>query len=162
VVYQDRNQKIQRVIARFDGFTKEYYVSDHGQRVAVVVVRGNDILLVRQYRLLIDGLSYEIPGGRVEEGETLEAAAARECLEESGVHCRKLKPLISYHAALDIWQNYTHTFLSEDCEETFTADPGKCVWMPLPRCIEMVFTQQIVDSMSILALLVYHMLVAKR
>jgi len=31
-VYQDRNQKLYRIIALFDGFSKEYYVSDHGQR----------------------------------------------------------------------------------------------------------------------------------
>ncbi len=33
LVYQDRNQKLYRIIALFDGFSKEYYVSDHGQRV---------------------------------------------------------------------------------------------------------------------------------
>ena len=156
IVYQDRNQTISRVTACFDGFSKEYFVSDHGQRVAVLVVRGNDVLLVRQYRLLINGLSYEIPGGRVDEGETLEAAAARECLEESGVRCWNLKPLISYHAALDIWKNYTYTFLSEECEEMFATD--RRVWIPLPRCIEMVFKQQIVDSLSIVALLACHTL----
>jgi ADP-ribose pyrophosphatase len=116
------------------------------------------VLLVRQYRLLINGLSYEIPGGRVDDGETLEVAAARECLEESGIRCWNLKPLISYHAALDIWKNYTHTFLSEECEEMVASDPDRRVWIPLPRCIEMVFEQQIVDSLSIVALLAYHTL----
>jgi len=158
IVYQDRNQTITRVIAQFDGFSKEYFVSDHGQRVAVLVVRGNDVLLVRQYRLLINGLSYEIPGGRVERDETLETAATRECLEESGVRCSNLRPLISYHAALDIWKNYTHTFLSEDCEEVLAYDPDRRIWIPLSRCIEMVFAQQIVDSLSIVALLAYHAL----
>ena len=156
IVYQDRNQTISRVTACFDGFSKEYFVSDHGQRVAVLVVRGNDMLLVRQYRLLINGLSYEIPGGRADEDETMEAAAARECLEESGVRCWNLKPLISYHAALDIWKNYTRIFLSEECEETSVSDPGRRVWIPLPRCIEMVFAHQIVDSLSIVALLAYY------
>ena len=161
IVYQDRNQTISRLTACFDGFSKEYFVSDHGQRVAVLVVRSNDVLLVRQYRLLINGLTYEIPGGRVDEGETLEAAAARECLEESGVRCWNLKPLISYHAALDIWKNHTHIFLSEECEEIAASDPDRRVWIPLPRCINMVFEQQIVDSLSIVALLAYHTLRAR-
>ena len=155
-VYQDRNQTISRVTACFDGFSKEYFVSDHGQRVAVLVVCNNDVLLVRQYRLLINGLSYEIPGGRAEKGEVLEAAAARECLEESGVRCWNLKPLVSYHAGLDIWKNYTHTFFSEQCEEMVASEPDQRVWIPLPRCIEMVFEQEIVDSLSIVALLAYH------
>ena len=158
IVYQDRNQTITRVTAYFDGFSKEYFVSDHGQRVAVLVVRGNDVLLVRQYRLLINGLSYEIPGGRVDRDETCEAAAARECLEESGVRCWNLKPLIRYYVALDIWKNYTRVFLSEDCEEVVVSDPDRRVWIPLPRCLEMVFEQKIVDSLSIVALLAYHTL----
>lgn len=156
IVYRDRNQTISRVTACFDGFSKEYLVSDHGQRVAVLVVRGNDVLLVRQYRLLINGLSYEIPGGRVDEGETLEVAAARECAEESGVRCWNLKPLISYHAALDIWKNRTHVLLSEECEEMAVSDSDRRVWIPLPKCIQMVFEQQIVDSLSIIGLLAYH------
>ena len=157
-VYHDQNQTISRITAYFEGFRKEYFVSDHGQRVAVLVVRGNDVLLIRQYRLLINDLSYEIPGGRADEGERLEAAAARECLEEGGVRCWNLKPLISYHAALDIWKNYTSTFLSEDCEESHTPDPHRRVWIPLPQCLEMVFSRQIVDSLSIVALLAYHAL----
>ena len=102
IVYQDRNQRIRRVLARFDGFSKEYYVSDHGQRAALVAVRNGEVLLVRQYRLLINGLSYEIPGGRIDENEAPEAAAIRECLEETGIRCLNAKSLIGYHPSLDI------------------------------------------------------------
>ena len=158
LVYQDRNQKIYRIVARFDGFSKEYYVSDHGQRAAVVAVRNGEVLLVRQYRLLINGLSYEIPGGRVDENETPEAAAIRECLEETGVQCLNLKPLISYHPSLDIWKNYTYIFYSEELREIEKDNSERRAWIPLERCIEMVFAQQIVDSLSIVALLAYQML----
>lgn len=156
LVYQDRNQKICRIIARFDGFSKEYYVSDHGERAAVVAVRDGKVLLVRQYRLLINGLSYEIPGGRVDENETPEAAASRECLEETGVQCLNLKPLISYHPSLDIWKNYTYIFYSEAIGEVAKDNSDQRVWIPRVRCIEMVFAQQIVDSLSIIALLAYY------
>ena len=162
LVYQDRNQKIYRIVARFDGFSKEYYVSDHGQRASVVAVRNSEVLLVRQYRLLINGLSYEIPGGRVDENETPEAAAIRECLEETGVQCLNLKPLISYHPSLDIWKNYTYVFYSEEIKEIEKDNSERRVWIPLERCIEMVFAQQIVDSLSIVALLAYQTLIDKR
>jgi ADP-ribose pyrophosphatase len=158
LVYQDRNQKIYRIVAQFDGFSKEYYVSDHGQRSAVVAVRNGEVLLVRQYRLLINGLSYEIPGGRVDENETPEAAAIRECLEETGVQCLNLKPLISYHPSLDIWKNYTYVFYSEELKEIEKDNSERRVWIPLERCIEMVFAQQIVDSLSIVAILAYQTL----
>jgi len=162
IVYQDRNQTISRITACFEGFRKQYFVSDHGQRVAVLVVRGKDVLLVRQYRLLINGLSYEIPGGRVDENENPEAAAIRECLEETGVQCLNLKPLISYHASLDIWKNYTYIFYSEHLKEIARDDFERRVWIPLARCIEMVFEHQIMDSLSIIGLLTYHTLLNKR
>lgn len=161
LVYQDRNQKLYRIVARFDGFSKEYYVSDHGRRAALVAVRNDEVLLVREYRLLINGLSYEVPGGRVEEDERPDAAATRECLEETGVQCLNLKPLISYHASLDIWKNYTYIFYSEDVKETARENSDRRVWVPLARCVDMVFGQQIVDSLSIIAVLAYHTSVSK-
>ena len=158
IVYRDPHQTVSRITAHFSGSTKEYFVSDHGERVAVLVVRCDDVLLVRQYRLQIKGISYEVPGGRLTEGEALDIGAARECLEESGVRCLNLQPLISYHAGLDSWKNPTHVFLSKDCEEESDGDPERRVWVPLRRCIEMVFEGQIVDSLSIVTLLAYHTL----
>ncbi len=162
IVYRDRNQTVQRVIAQFGGFSKEYFVSDHGQRTAVVAVKNAEVLLVRQYRLLINGLSYEIPGGRIESKETPEAAAIRECLEETGVRCSNLKPLLDYMPSLDIWKNHTYIFYSEEAEETETHKSDRRIWTPLERCIDMVFAQQIVDSMSIMALLAYRTKLSRR
>ena len=162
LVYQDRNQKIHRIVAQFDGFNKEYYVSDHGQRAAVVAVRDGEVLLVRQYRLLINELSYEIPGGKIDKNETPDVAAIRECLEETGVQCLNLKPLISYHPGLDIWKNYTYIFYSEEPKETEGDNSERRIWIPLERCIKMVSAQQIVDSLSIVALFAYQLLINRR
>lgn len=155
VVYRDRVRSIQRVLARFDGFTKEFFVSDHGERAALVVVHQGNVLLTRQYRLIINRLSYEIPGGRIEPGEAPDQAAARECLEETGFRCSDLHSLIDYHAGLDIWRNFTRVFYACDCQEVSAERASHRVWVPLVQCIEMVFAQQIVDSMSIIALLAY-------
>lgn len=156
IVYEDRNQKIQKINAVFDGFKKEYYVSDYGQRVAVVVVKKNEVLLVRQYRLLINDISYEIPGGRVDENETLEIAAFRECLEETGVKCFNLTPLLSYHPSLDTLKNYTTIFFSGEVEDIQSENREDRVWVPLSSCLEMVMSKKITDSLSIIALLMYY------
>ena len=73
-----------------------------------------------------------------------------------------LKPLISYHPSLDIWKNYTYVFYSEEPEEIAHDNSERRVWIPLARCIEMIFAQQIVDSLSIVALLAYHTLRARQ
>ena len=155
IVYRDKNQTIQRVIARFDGFSKEYFVCDHAQRTALVAVKNAEILLVRQYRLLVNGLAYEVPGGKIEENETPAAAAVRECLEEAGVLCTNLKPLIDFLPSMDILKNHTHVFFSEEANEIENNKSDRRTWMPLERCIDMVFDRQILDSMTIIALLTY-------
>jgi 8-oxo-dGTP diphosphatase len=55
--------------------------------VDAVVVRDGKVLLVKRGRPPFEGL-YALPGGFVEEGETVEAAAERELLEETGVRAR--------------------------------------------------------------------------
>lgn len=156
LVYQDRNQKVHKIVAQFDGFSKEYFVSDRGERSALMAVRNGEVLFVRQYRLIINALSYEIPGGRIDEDETPEAAAIRECFEETGVKCSKLKPLISYHPSLDIEKCYTYVFLSENCNELSEDDSDRRVWIPLSHCIDKIFERKIVDSLTILSLLTYN------
>jgi hypothetical protein len=63
-VYQDYVRRIYPKVAEFEGFTKQYMVSDEGARAAVLVTWGSYVLLVRQYRLLINNISLEIPRGK--------------------------------------------------------------------------------------------------
>lgn len=167
VIYENEYQQLYRVTADFDGFVKEYFVTDYGQRAGLMVVNAEAVLLVRQYRLLIDRVSWEIPGGRVDDGETPEAAAIRECLEETGLLCQNLKPLLSFHPGLDTVHNPTYLFYTDEFVETtgnnwYTHEVPEHIWIPLPRCIEMVFAQQIVDSLSIVALLAYQTMMSSR
>lgn len=158
IVYRDKIRTIQKVTARFDGFSKEYYVSDHGRRAAVVVVRDGDILLVRQYRLFINSLAYEIPGGAINENEAPQDAAVRECLEETAVKCFNLKSLINYHISLDVHKNFTNVFFADCFEQMPTENPDSRIWIPIDQCIEMIFDGGIIDSLSIIALLAYQTL----
>ncbi|WP_224544123.1 NUDIX hydrolase [Mesorhizobium sp. CA16] len=60
--------------------------------VSVAVVRGGTVLLVKRARAPSQGL-YAYPGGKVEPGETLAQAAARELQEETGLEATGYRPL---------------------------------------------------------------------
>jgi 8-oxo-dGTP diphosphatase len=61
--------------------------------VSVALRRGDRLLLVLRARPPSRGY-YAFPGGHVEEGETLEAAARRELAEETGLEALALAPLV--------------------------------------------------------------------
>lgn len=63
--------------------------------VAAVVFKGDAVLLVRRGNSPCRG-TWAIPGGRVRLGETLQAAAEREILEETGVVIRAGEPLLVF------------------------------------------------------------------
>ncbi|OGS62704.1 MAG: hypothetical protein A3K59_01030 [Euryarchaeota archaeon RBG_19FT_COMBO_69_17] len=59
--------------------------------VGAIVFRGDAVLLVKRGREPNKG-RWSLPGGSLETGETVEAAAVREAREETGVVARALRP----------------------------------------------------------------------
>lgn len=161
IMYRDQYQEIYKVTADFGEFTKDYFVRDAGNKAGMIAVKDGSILLVKQYRFLLNGMSLEIPGGRVDDGETAMQAAVRECLEEAGVRCLNPKPLLFYQAGLDTTSNPTHLFFSDEISHELEPEkihPNETVsshWTPLNECIDMINNGLILDSFSIIALLAY-------
>ncbi len=76
--------------------TREFV--EHPGAVAVVAVNDSDqVLLIRQYRHPVGEFLWEIPAGLLDvAGESLELAARRELLEETGYLAKTLEPLIEF------------------------------------------------------------------
>ncbi len=160
IVHQNPFYKISLVQIDFGDFKKDYYISDFGQRVGILLFREGQVLLTRQYRFVIDDLAWEIPGGAVDEQESIEEAALRECYEETGAHCRNLKKLISYQQSLDIIRTPTHIFYTdefvEDPEHKKSPDEvARCQWIDFEECFKMIDMGEIVDGFTILGLMTY-------
>ena len=69
---------------------------------SVVVVALDDrgrILLERQYRHAAQSLMWELPAGRIDEGESVLSAAKRELLEETGYTARRWKKILYFYVS---------------------------------------------------------------
>ena len=75
---------------------KRVIVQHRGSAVMMAVDDKKRILLVRQYRLPARGYLWELPAGRLDEGETPLGAAKRELIEETGYRARHWKKLVSF------------------------------------------------------------------
>ncbi|MHC1742755.1 MAG: NUDIX hydrolase [Syntrophobacteraceae bacterium] len=74
---------------------------DHPEAAAVVpFLDSNRILMVRQWRYAIARETLEIPAGKADPGEDLEACARRELHEETGYNPERLVELFSYFPAI--------------------------------------------------------------
>lgn len=160
VIHCNPLETVSHVRAEFDDFAKDYYVVEFGARAGIVAVSEGKVLLTAQYRFLIDEIAWEIPGGRVDEGEMPIEAAQRECLEETGFFCTDVRPLISFRPGLDNVENLTSVFFSERVTEhrLFVPNPAEVLalaWVPIEECVRLVLEQKIVDCLTVSAVLAY-------
>ncbi len=75
-----------------DGVKGNYfYLHTRGSALIIPVTGDGKILLIRQYRYLIDSVTIELPCGGLKEEQNAEEAARSELLEETGYRCGKLR-----------------------------------------------------------------------
>ena len=101
-----------------------------GIGVSIIAVLGNGrIVLVRQYRATIrnrsshsnyNGWVYGLPGGGVEKGESIKAAALRELEEETGYIASGIKVLYSKYAAASSMDKRVYVCLATNLEKART------------------------------------------
>ena len=81
------------------------------------------VKLIRQYRFGVDDLTYEIPGGMCDPGESPLDAARRELREETGCVARQLVDLGWVHPNPAIQNNRCHSFLALGAEQVGEPEP---------------------------------------
>jgi len=113
------------------------------KQAACVLVRSNDdadsdtVLLVSRGR---DTSSWGLPGGKVEPGETVVAAAVRELREETGLKVNEcdLQPVFAKEAGGRLSTCFALERRVERAEvpEGFTSSEGWVRWGPYAQCLE--------------------------
>jgi ADP-ribose pyrophosphatase len=115
------------------------------------------VILIRQYRYAAEGYLYEVPAGRLEEGETPEACAHRELKEETGYTAGIMTPLTTIFTTPGFTDERIHLFLATvlssgewklESDEVLELYP-----VPMSEALEMIHSGAICDGKTISALL---------
>src|SRR4029078_831595 len=81
-----------------DGFEIKRPIVQHGvSAVLMPIDEKRRVLLVKQYRLPARRYMWELPAGRVDDGETPLQAAKRDLVEEAGLRARKWAKLAEFY-----------------------------------------------------------------
>ena len=146
-----------------DGTTTDMDVARHPGASAVVPFMSGplgdepQILMLRQYRFAAGGYLYEIPAGRLDEGETPVECALRELKEETGCTADHMEPMTSILTTPGFTDEVIHLFMATGLthgEHNREADEFvDLVIMRLSEALERISSGEITDSKTALALL---------
>jgi len=96
--YRVFNLRTDRARSPRTGKDHDFFVLESPPWVNIIPVTSDDnVVMIAQYRHGIRSVTLEIPGGLVEDGDTLEGAARRELQEETGYDGNDLISLGSVH-----------------------------------------------------------------
>jgi ADP-ribose pyrophosphatase len=124
------------------------------------------VLLERQYRYAADQFLWELPAGRVDEGETELEAAKRELMEETGYTAARWQLAVKYFASPGFVDETMAIYLARELR------PGKAQpesdesiqkrLVPVSDAVQKIMSGKIHDGKTIAGVLWYHEYMARK
>jgi len=135
----------------------DYFTIDFPRAaVGVVARRGTGILLIRQYRFIVDQFVWAIPSGGIDPGEDAAVAARRELLEETGHTAGEVRRLHSYFPSYGCGNQEFHLFEALDATASAPFDGNEVLevrWFETAEVRRMLLAEEILDGLSLAPLL---------
>ncbi len=144
----------------FDGSaSKREYVAHPGGASILAVDRDESVYLIRQFRYPYREVIWEIPAGKLENGEEPIVTAGRELEEEIGFRAGRIEPFGLIYPTPGYTNENLHVFLATELEKTAEhRDEGEflnVVKMPIQKAYEMVLSGEIHDGKTAYAIMRY-------
>ena len=145
-----------------NGLIKNYDSIIHKGAAAVIPVMDNGkILMVKQYRNILDRFTIEIPaGGKNTVEEPSKDCAARELEEETGYMSDNLELLLSIKTTVAFCNEGIDIYLAKDLKPSKqNLDEGEFIDVyeyDIKELVDMVYQCKIQDSKTVCAILAYY------
>lgn len=128
--------------------------------VATAVNEANEVLMLWRHRFITDSWGWELAAGVVEDGESVESAAAREMEEETGWRPGRLQHLLTVEPSNGLTDSRHHLYWSDAA--TYTGYPedafesSRREWIPLKLVPGMIARGQVPAANMAAGLLMLH------
>jgi len=158
-VYQGDLIQVERQQVTLPDATKAVReIVHHQAAVAVLMVTADQhLVLVKQWRAPANGVTLEIPAGKVEAGEMADQAAVRELNEETRLKAAHLKRVAGFYTSPGFTDEYMTLYVATGLSPVQTAlpqDPDellRLVKLDLPTAITQVAAGKLVDAKTLMA-----------
>lgn len=122
----------------------------------VPILPNGDVLLIRQYRYAVGGVTLEVPAGALDPGEQPIETARRELSEEALVTSDRIEPLGEFTTSPGRMDERGYVFLARDCRPDPAArqhEPTIPVQLPLAEAIGLIGSEVLAATSSLALLL---------
>ena len=140
-----------------NGAVAELEIVQHPGGAAVVALDSEErVCLLRQFRHAAGGWLWELPAGKLDQGEPPFTTAQRELQEEAGLHAARWEPLGKIISSPGVFTEVVHLFLARD----LSATPAKAEahevfevhWIPFTEALTRAQTGEITDAKTLAGL----------
>ena len=136
---------------------KHHYIHYDNQSVGIVIENDKDeVLLIQSYRYVTNSIEWEIPAGRIEEGESSQEAAKREVIEETGYTVTEPQLIYTFNPSngmSDLVFNIVKCKAISCVEEFDKNEVKELRWVPFSNIKKMISRNQIKCGPSLIGLL---------
>ncbi|WOD43037.1 NUDIX domain-containing protein [Hwangdonia lutea] len=146
----------------------EAYGKSDGVAILLYNTETKKVVLSKQFRIPVyisgvsEGVSIEVCGGAIDEGESPETTVIREAKEELGYHISNLKAVNTVFLSPGIVRERVHLFIGEykDLDKIDNSGGGleiegeeiEVMELPVEEALNMIDSQEIIDARTIMLL----------
>lgn len=156
------NVYVDRVQFPAGNIAEEYHIIEYSSEAAAAIIENDSgqVLLARIYRYATDRVEWEIPGGRLDPGETPVQTALREALEETGWQTTDGRLLYTFHPTNGISRQRFHVVHCRALSQTADFDPEEVAetrWFSKEEIRQMIREGELMDGFTLAGLLIWMM-----
>lgn len=158
-VREPGNRLSHRDVIRHNGSVVILAIDDSSRKDPLVIME-------RQYRHAAGQYLWEVPAGKMDEGEDRLAAAKRELKEETGYSAKRWTKLVRYFASPGFLGEWMQVFVAEGLipgeAEPEEDELIEIVRVPLSELVQMIEAGKILDGKTLISVMLYMRLCEKK